>query len=61
MQALKSGQVGGAGLDVYENESSYFFEDCSDRHIDDDVLARLMTFPQVVITSHQVQAHRNTH
>jgi D-lactate dehydrogenase len=51
--ALKSGQVGAAGLDVYEEESEYFFEDRSDRTITDDVLARLMTFNNVLITSHQ--------
>jgi len=61
--ALKSGHVGGAGLDVYEEESDYFFEDHSGRAIGDDLLARLMTFPQVLITSHQsfltTQALRN--
>ena len=50
---LKSGQVGAAGLDVYEEETEYFFEDFSAAGIDDDVLARLMTFPNVLITSHQ--------
>lgn len=50
---LKSGQIGAAGLDVYEEESEYFFEDRSDRVITDDLLARLMTFPNVLITSHQ--------
>ncbi len=53
IEALKSGKVGGAGLDVYEEEADYFFEDRSDRWINDDVLARLMTFPNVLITSHQ--------
>jgi D-lactate dehydrogenase len=51
--ALKSGHIGAAGLDVYEEESAYFFRDRSDRAIDDDVLARLMTFPNVLVTSHQ--------
>lgn len=51
--ALKSGHVGGAGLDVYEEESNYFFEDHSGDMIGDDLLARLMTFNQVLITSHQ--------
>jgi D-lactate dehydrogenase len=51
--ALKSGHVGGAGLDVYEEESEYFFEDHSSHGISDDLLARLMTFNQVLITSHQ--------
>jgi D-lactate dehydrogenase len=50
---LKSGHLGGAGLDVYEEESGYFFEDRSDQVITDDVLARLLTFPNVVVTSHQ--------
>jgi len=53
VEALKSGQLGAAGLDVYEEESDYFFQDRSDRAIADDVLARLMTFPNVVVTSHQ--------
>jgi D-lactate dehydrogenase len=52
IDGLKSGQVGSAGLDVYEEESEYFFEDLSDKVITDDVLARLMTFSNVVITSH---------
>ena len=51
--ALKTGHIGGAGLDVYEEESEYFFEDRSDRVITDDLLARLMTFPNVLVTSHQ--------
>jgi D-lactate dehydrogenase len=50
---LKSGHLGGAGLDVYEEESEYFFEDRSDQVITDDVLARLLTFPNVLVTSHQ--------
>ncbi|MBN1695781.1 2-hydroxyacid dehydrogenase [candidate division WOR-3 bacterium] len=51
--ALKKGKVGSAGLDVYEEESEYFFEDYSSTIISDDVLARLLTFPNVLITSHQ--------
>ena len=50
---LKSRIIGGAGLDVYEEESEYFFEDRSEDVIADDVLARLLTFPNVLITSHQ--------
>ncbi len=50
---LKSGKVGSAGLDVYEEESDYFFEDLSDQVLTDDVLARLLTFNNVIITSHQ--------
>lgn len=51
--ALKSGTIGSAGLDVYEEESEYFFEDRSEEAINDDILARLLTFPNVLITSHQ--------
>jgi len=50
---LKKGRVGSAGLDVYEEEGEYFFEDFSVSGISDDVLARLLTFPNVLITSHQ--------
>lgn len=53
IEALKTGQIGAAGLDVYEEESEYFFRDRSDRPIDDDTLARLLTFPNVLVTSHQ--------
>ncbi|GAB2879732.1 2-hydroxyacid dehydrogenase [Uliginosibacterium flavum] len=51
--ALKSGQVGGVGLDVYEMEEGVFFHDLSDRPLQDDTLARLLSFPNVLITSHQ--------
>lgn len=51
--ALKAGKIGGAGLDVYEEESEYFFEDFSGSNISDDILARLLTFNNVLITSHQ--------
>ena len=53
IEALKSGKVGSAGLDVYEEESEYFFEDFSMQVLTDDVLARLLTFSNVLITSHQ--------
>jgi len=53
IDGLKSGQIGAAGLDVYEEESEYFFEDRSAELITDDILARLMTFPNVLVTSHQ--------
>jgi D-lactate dehydrogenase len=53
IDALKTGKVGSAGLDVYEEESDYFFEDYSDLILSDDVLARLLTFNNVIITSHQ--------
>lgn len=51
--ALKDGRIRGAGLDVYEEEESYFFEDWSQAPIKDDVLARLIQFPNVLLTSHQ--------
>ncbi len=50
---LKSRKLGGAALDVYEEEGDIFFEDLSGSGVDDDVLARLMTFPNVLVTSHQ--------
>jgi D-lactate dehydrogenase len=53
IEALKSGKVGSAGLDVYEEESNYFFEDKSMEMIMDDILARLLVFPNVLVTSHQ--------
>jgi D-lactate dehydrogenase len=53
INGLKSGHIGAAGLDVYEEESGYFFEDRSDVVITDDLLARLLTFPNVLVTSHQ--------
>lgn len=53
IRALKSRHVGAAGLDVYEEEEGIFFEDLSEQVLQDDVLARLMTFPNVLITAHQ--------
>ncbi|MGA0333541.1 MAG: 2-hydroxyacid dehydrogenase [Kiritimatiellia bacterium] len=53
IEALKSGQLGGVGLDVYEEEEGIFFEDLSGEVLQDDELARLLTFPNVLITSHQ--------
>lgn len=53
ISALKTGKVGLLGLDVYEEEEGLFFEDYSEKGIQDDVLARLTTFPNVIITSHQ--------
>lgn len=50
---LKSGKIGYLGLDVYEEESDLFFENLSDQTIQDDVFARLLTFPNVLITGHQ--------
>jgi D-lactate dehydrogenase len=51
--ALKTGHIGAAGLDVYEEEEGVFFRDLSDKVLQDDVLARLLTFPNVLVTSHQ--------
>ncbi len=51
--ALKSGQIGFLGLDVYEEEADLFFQDRSNNAIADDVFARLLTFPNVIITGHQ--------
>ncbi len=53
VKALKAQELGGAALDVYEEESEYFFSDWSVNVIKDDVLARLLTFPNVLITGHQ--------
>ena len=53
IDALKNGQVGYLGLDVYEEETALFFEDRSSTVIPDDVFARLLTFPNVVVTGHQ--------
>jgi D-lactate dehydrogenase len=51
--ALKTGQIGYLGIDVYEEESGLFFEDHSNDILKDDIIARLMTFNNVLITSHQ--------
>ncbi len=53
ISALKSGHLGGVALDVYEEEEGVFFEDLSDEILQDDELSRLLTFPNVLITSHQ--------
>lgn len=53
LTALKESRVGGAGLDVYEEESSLFFEDFSGSVIQDDVLSLLVNMPNVIVTSHQ--------
>lgn len=53
IDALKTGHVAGVGLDVYEEEEGKFFEDLSGEVMTDDVLARLMTFPNVIVTAHQ--------
>lgn len=53
IQALKSKKIGGAGLDVYEEETAFFFEDYSSTVIDDDTLSLLVSMPNVLMTSHQ--------
>jgi D-lactate dehydrogenase len=53
VEALKRGHVGAAGLDVYEEEEGIFFQNLSEQVLQDDVLARLLTFPNVLVTSHQ--------
>ncbi len=53
IDALKHGKIGFAGLDVYEEEENIFFKDLSEQVIQDDCIARLLTFPNVLITSHQ--------
>lgn len=53
IDGLKTKKIGSAGLDVYEEENEYFFEDFSSYGIKDDILARLLTFPNVLLTSHQ--------
>lgn len=53
IEALKTEKIGGAALDVYEEEEGVFFRDLSDKILQDDTLARLLTFPNVLITSHQ--------
>jgi len=53
IEALKSGQLGGLGLDVYEQEAGLFFRDLSNTIVTDDVLQRLIAFPNVIVTGHQ--------
>jgi D-lactate dehydrogenase len=53
IQALKSGQLGSMGIDVYEQEEKLFFRDLSANIIQDDTIQRLMSFPNVIITAHQ--------
>jgi len=53
LDGLKSGRIGYAGLDVYEEEAEYFYKDLSDSIIADDTLARLTTFSNVMVTGHQ--------
>jgi D-lactate dehydrogenase len=53
IDGLKKGRVGYLGVDVYEEEEGVFFEDLSSRGVQDDLLARLLTFPNVLVTAHQ--------
>jgi len=53
IEGLKSGHIGNLGIDVYEEEDNLFFEDQSGKVMQDDVFARLLTFPNVLITGHQ--------
>ena len=53
IRSLKSGHIGGVGLDVYEEEEGIFFEDLSGQVLLDDDLSRLLSFPNVLVTSHQ--------
>ena len=53
IDGLRSHQISAAGLDVYEEEANYFYEDRSDKMIDDDKLALLLMMPNVIVTSHQ--------
>ena len=59
IHGLKSGHIGNLGIDVYEEEDNLFFEDQSEKVMQDDVFARLLTFPNVLITGHQAFFTRN--
>lgn len=53
LDGLKNGKIAGAGLDVYEEETEFFYEDLSDTVIKDDILSRLVNLPNVLVSSHQ--------
>ena len=53
LAGIKARRVGAACLDVYEEEAEFFFEDFSGHILDDDILARLISMPNVIVTSHQ--------
>lgn len=53
VRGLKSGKIGALGIDVYEQEEKLFFRDLSETIIEDDVISRLSSFPNVLITAHQ--------
>ncbi|MNF04329.1 D-lactate dehydrogenase [compost metagenome] len=50
---MKTGKIGSLGIDVYEEEAELFFKNLSDKIIQDDIFARLLTFPNVLISGHQ--------
>jgi D-lactate dehydrogenase len=58
IEALKSGRLGGVSLEVYEEGEGVFFEDLSGQIIHDDELARLLTFPNVLITAHRPSSRK---
>ncbi|MGF6538976.1 2-hydroxyacid dehydrogenase [Paraburkholderia youngii] len=58
IEALKTGQLGGLGMDVYEQEADLFFRDLSSEIITDDVFQRLVSFPNVIVTGHQAYLTR---
>lgn len=59
IRSLKSGRLGSLGLDVYEEEGDLFYQDLSNRVIQDDVFSRILTFPNVLVTGHQAFFTRN--
>lgn len=58
IEALKTGQLGGLAIDVYEQEADLFFRDLSSEIITDDVFQRLVSFPNVIVTGHQAYLTR---
>ncbi|MCO4291801.1 2-hydroxyacid dehydrogenase [Solitalea sp. MAHUQ-68] len=59
IEALKTGKIGSLGIDVYEEEAELFFKNLSDKIIQDDIFARLLTFPNVLISGHQAFFTKN--
>ena len=53
IESLKSGQIGGLALDVYDQEADLFFRDLSSEIVTDDTIQRLLSFPNVIVTGHQ--------
>ena len=56
IEALKSGQLGGIAIDVYEQEAGLFFKDLSSTVITDDVIQRLVSFPNMILTGHRLSS-----